>query len=168
MSPNFYSSLHVAVNAHPEVIKAAYRALCKIHHPDLNPGEESVASMQEINVAYETLSDPERRKNYDDSLEEDQDCNPWESEDDDSPEDELSDEEWNAREEALRQRAYDYIAETMNLNAWQKNALRELTDDELVDIMESFDEKPKGMQLSYLAAFTWGLLLVLVILKFVR
>lgn len=43
-----------------------------------------------------------------------------------------------------------YIAETMNLNALQKNALSELTDDALVDIMESFDEKPKVTARSYL------------------
>ena len=46
-------------------IRAAYRSLTKRNHPDLNPGSpEAVARMQALNFAYETLSDPVRRKAY--------------------------------------------------------------------------------------------------------
>lgn len=47
-------------------IKQAYRRLARKHHPDLNPGDKSAeAKFKEINAAYEVLSDPEKRKKYD-------------------------------------------------------------------------------------------------------
>ena len=50
-------------------IRAAYRALTKKHHPDLNPGSpEAAAQMQALNAAHETLSDPARRRAYDREL----------------------------------------------------------------------------------------------------
>ncbi len=50
-------------------IRAAFRLLAKRHHPDLNPGsQEAVVRSQELNTAYEVLSDPARRRAYDREL----------------------------------------------------------------------------------------------------
>jgi curved DNA-binding protein len=47
-------------------IRAAYRALAKRHHPDVNRGSrEAVRHTQELNAAYEILCDPEQRRAYD-------------------------------------------------------------------------------------------------------
>jgi hypothetical protein len=47
-------------------VKAAYRKLAKLHHPDANPGDaEAAARFRAITEAYETLSDPKRRAAYD-------------------------------------------------------------------------------------------------------
>jgi hypothetical protein len=59
---NHYRMLHVQTDAPPEVIKAAYRALMAIHHPDVG-GEHAKAVM--INEAYTILSNPTRRAEYD-------------------------------------------------------------------------------------------------------
>jgi len=56
----------VSRNASEKEIKQAYRRLARKHHPDLNPGDKSAeAKFKEINAAYEVLSDPEKRKKYD-------------------------------------------------------------------------------------------------------
>ena len=52
-----------------EQIRNAYRLLAKQHHPDVNHGSrEAVARTQELNAAYETLGDPDRRRAYDREL----------------------------------------------------------------------------------------------------
>lgn len=52
-------------------IRAAYRALTKRHHPDLNPDDaEAAAQMRALNDAHETLIDPARRRAYDRELDE--------------------------------------------------------------------------------------------------
>jgi DnaJ-class molecular chaperone len=63
-------SLKVARDAPEEVIKAAYRALAQRWHPDRNPSRTAEAAriMQILNAACETLSDPEQRRAYDESL----------------------------------------------------------------------------------------------------
>jgi curved DNA-binding protein CbpA len=62
-----YENLRVARNAPPEVIRAAYKALSQRHHPDLNPNSVDAARiMSIINVAYDVLSDPAKRKLHDD------------------------------------------------------------------------------------------------------
>ena len=61
-----YDNLKVTRNAPPEVIRAAYKTLCQKFHPDRNPGNESAKkTFLLIRTAYETLSDPEKRKVHD-------------------------------------------------------------------------------------------------------
>lgn len=59
---NYYRLLHVQHDAPAEVIKAAYRALIAMHHPDKG-GDHTEASM--VNEAYNVLSDATRRAAYD-------------------------------------------------------------------------------------------------------
>jgi len=63
---DYYKILGVSRNASEKEIKQAYRRLARKHHPDLNPGDKSAeAKFKEINAAYEVLSNPEKRKKYD-------------------------------------------------------------------------------------------------------
>jgi DnaJ family protein B protein 4 len=66
MSENFYNILGVNENASREEIKKAYRSLQMKYHPDKNPGSQEAISMtQKINEAYETLSDDQKKQEYD-------------------------------------------------------------------------------------------------------
>jgi len=61
-----YDNLKVARGAPGEVVRAAYKALSQKYHPDKNPGDEKAARIMAIvNTAYNTLSDPVRRKEHD-------------------------------------------------------------------------------------------------------
>jgi len=63
---DYYQILGVPRNASPDQIKKAYRELALKHHPDRNPGEKSSEEkFKEINQAYQILSDPEKRAQYD-------------------------------------------------------------------------------------------------------
>jgi len=63
---DYYKILGVPKNATAKDIKAAYRKLARKHHPDVNPGNaKAEARFKEINEANEVLSDPEKRKRYD-------------------------------------------------------------------------------------------------------
>lgn len=63
---DYYQVLGVNRNASAKEIKQAYRRLARKHHPDVNPGDKSAeAKFKEINEAYEVLSNPEKRRKYD-------------------------------------------------------------------------------------------------------
>src|ERR1051326_7106108 len=63
---DYYHTLGIDKNATPEEIKKAYRKLARKYHPDLNPNDkEANKKFQQINEANEVLSDPEKRKKYD-------------------------------------------------------------------------------------------------------
>lgn len=61
-----YDNLKVTRNAPPEIIRAAYKTLCQKFHPDRNPDNERARNtFLLIRTAYETLSDPEKRRLHD-------------------------------------------------------------------------------------------------------
>jgi curved DNA-binding protein len=63
---DYYKILGLDKNATADDIRKAYRKLARKHHPDLNPNDkEAHKKFQQINEANEVLSDPEKRKKYD-------------------------------------------------------------------------------------------------------
>lgn len=63
---DYYKILGVSRQATEKEIKQVYRKLARQYHPDVNPGDKTAeAKFKEINEAYEVLSDPEKRKKYD-------------------------------------------------------------------------------------------------------
>lgn len=63
---DYYSVLGLEKGASQQEIKKAYRKLARKYHPDLNPNDTSAQQkFQQINEAHEVLSDPEKRKKYD-------------------------------------------------------------------------------------------------------
>ena len=65
---NYYKILNVRSDASQEVIRAAYKALSMIYHPDRNSSQDANKRMQDLNLAYSVLSDHEKRMEYDRSL----------------------------------------------------------------------------------------------------
>ena len=63
---DYYEVLGVPKDADDAALKKAYRTLAKKYHPDANPGDkEAEAKFKEASEAYSILSDPEKRKKYD-------------------------------------------------------------------------------------------------------
>jgi hypothetical protein len=62
---DYYEILGVSRNASQTEIRNAYRKLAKLYHPDRNSSEHAKTYIQLINEAYETLSDPQKRSQYD-------------------------------------------------------------------------------------------------------
>lgn len=75
MKKNYYDLLEVSKYASPEIIEKSYKTLVKKYHPDLKENSQKQKSeeiLKKLNEAYEILSNPEKRKIYDISLQEQQ------------------------------------------------------------------------------------------------
>ena len=63
---DYYEVLGIQKGADEASIKKAYRSLAKKYHPDMNPGNaEAEIKFKEVNEAYEVLSNPEKKAQYD-------------------------------------------------------------------------------------------------------
>lgn len=62
---DFYGILGVNPEANMSEIKKAYRRMAKQHHPDANPGHDTIDKFLEVTRAYEVLADPNLKKRYD-------------------------------------------------------------------------------------------------------
>src|SRR5512143_2844110 len=63
---DYYEVLGVPRGSDEKEIKSAYRKLARKYHPDVNPGDRSAeGKFKEISEAYEVLSDPHKRSQYD-------------------------------------------------------------------------------------------------------
>jgi molecular chaperone DnaJ len=65
MQSNLYEQLGLTENASPEEIKKAYRKLAVKYHPDKNPDKDAAETFKKISEAYNILSDPEKKSQYD-------------------------------------------------------------------------------------------------------
>src|SRR5256885_17183701 len=66
MAQDFYATLGVTRTASPEEIQKAYRKLARKYHPDMNPDDATAKKkFQEVQSAFEVLSDADKRKRYD-------------------------------------------------------------------------------------------------------
>jgi len=65
---NYYNTLGIAPNATDDEIKKVYRSLAMRFHPDRNPAPGAEARFKAITKAYEILSDPVKREEYNQSV----------------------------------------------------------------------------------------------------
>jgi curved DNA-binding protein len=65
MAKSLYETLEVNENASADEIKKAYRKLARKYHPDVNKEAHAEEKFKEINAAYEVLSDPQKKQQYD-------------------------------------------------------------------------------------------------------
>ncbi|QDF29219.1 DnaJ C-terminal domain-containing protein [Halarcobacter anaerophilus] len=65
MAKSLYETLEVNENATADEIKKAYRKLARKYHPDVNKDPKAEDKFKEINAAYEVLSNPEKKQQYD-------------------------------------------------------------------------------------------------------
>jgi curved DNA-binding protein len=66
MATDHYATLGVTKTSTPDEIQKAYRKLARKYHPDMNPNDATAKTkFQEVQSAFEVLSDPEKRKRYD-------------------------------------------------------------------------------------------------------
>jgi curved DNA-binding protein len=65
MAKSLYETLEVSENATADEIKKAYRKLARKYHPDVNKEPSAEDKFKEINAAYEVLSDPQKKQQYD-------------------------------------------------------------------------------------------------------
>jgi len=66
--PTYYEQLGLGIGCSQEEIKKAYHELALKYHPDVNKSDEARDKMKSINEAYEVLSDPDKRADYDSKL----------------------------------------------------------------------------------------------------
>src|SRR3990172_5134613 len=62
---DYYEVLAISRSATDEEVKKAFRKLAHQFHPDLNKNHDAEERFKEVNEAYEVLSDPDKRSNYD-------------------------------------------------------------------------------------------------------
>ncbi|QKF67003.1 co-chaperone-curved DNA binding protein A [Arcobacter venerupis] len=65
MAKSLYETLEISENASADEIKKAYRKLARKYHPDVNKDPKAEDKFKEINAAYEVLSNPEKKQQYD-------------------------------------------------------------------------------------------------------
>ena len=65
MAKSLYETLEITENAAADEIKKAYRKLARKYHPDVNKDPQAEEKFKEINAAYEVLSNPEKKQQYD-------------------------------------------------------------------------------------------------------
>ena len=66
MAKDYYATLGVSRTASPDEIQKAYRKLARKYHPDMNPDDATAKKkFQEVQSAFEVLSDADKRKRYD-------------------------------------------------------------------------------------------------------
>lgn len=68
LKPSYYELLQLQPYANPAVITAAYRVLSKLYHPDTAKEQADVETFRSLQQAYEILSDPKKRREYDSEL----------------------------------------------------------------------------------------------------